>query len=204
MSLAHLAAELLAATPTPSPTGTKAAADGVAPAEAAKMVIGQTAEWFGPTLVYVFAWILDATALGTHSMRDRIAASAVYAASVAMISIYDWSDDIQGWFGGSYSWKLTGSLIAFLAHAAFVAVLLGEYWEKSKKPSKWLSGKYGIDGEVSKQNRINTKLWWISGLTAMTSVLSRGDSAVIVHWIAERLTGIWAGLATWGVHRLGG
>lgn len=205
MSLMHLAVELLAATPTPSPTGAAGAVSkAVAPAEAAKLTIGKTAEWFGPTLVYVFAWVLDATAFGTHSIRDRIAASAVYAASLAMIAIYGWSDDIQGWFGGSYSWHLAGSGIAFLAHVAFVWVLLGEYWEKSKKQAKWLAGKYGIDGEMSKQNRINTKLWWCAGLTAMTSVLARGDAGKLVHMIANLLTGIWAGLAEWGVQRLGG
>jgi hypothetical protein len=201
VSLVHMAVELLAATPTPSPTG---GGKPVAPADSVSITIGQTAEWFGPALVLAMAWLLDASAYGSHSARDRIASTAVYAGMVALISIYGWSDDIQGWFGGSYSWKLAGSAIAFVAHAAFLIAVFGENNENLKRPSKWIGGKFGFDGELSGKNRINTRLWWWATGCAATSVLARGAAGSAVHLVAYAITGIWAGIAVAATHFLGG
>lgn len=195
----HLLGELAAATPVPTPSPT------VAPAAPVEVKVGETGEWFGPTVFVIVSLLIDATAAGASAKRDRLAAVGSYVATLGFISIYGWSETIQGWFGGSWSWQLTGSAIALLAHLAFVAVLLGDKTKATKRIGTWLGGKVGFDSEAGNAvGRINTKLHAYAAAAACTYVLARGDFAAVPHTIGKVLTGAGAIFVNWLIDRLGG
>jgi hypothetical protein len=204
MSLSlHLYRLVAAVTPTPNPPpgGPKT----VAPAAPIRVKVGEVGEWFGPTAVLAVALILDATAAGSGAKRDRVAAALTYCATLGYISIYGWSDDVQGWFAGSWSMKLTGSIISFLAHAALIAIMIGDGSKWTKRINGWLGPRVGIgsaDGEAV--GKLNTKLHMAAAVAAMTYVLARGDAAVVPHTIGDTLTGASAVAVGWMIERLGG
>jgi hypothetical protein len=196
----HLLAEIAAATPSPSPSPGPAAA----PAHALQVAVGQGGEWFGPCLVLALSLALDWSALGSTALRDRIAAAGYYAASVAMISIFAWDDDIQSWFGGSWSWQLTGSAIAAVMHVALALAMFGSRWKWSKGVSKKIREAIHMEHADSTANRINGTLLSSSVAAGASSVLARGPMAGFVHFVAAALTGFWAWLGNGAVHLLGG
>jgi hypothetical protein len=184
----------LAATPTPP----------VAPAVAVDVRVGQAGQWFGPTVVLFLSLALDWSALGNVAIRDRIAAAGYYAASLSMISIFDWSDDIQGWFGGSWSWQLLGSAVAAVMHIGLVLALLGQRLKWSAGMATWIGDRVHLMHKDSTANRINGVLLSWAVAAAASSVLARGDAASLTGLVARALTGAWSVLANWAIARLGG
>lgn len=181
--------DVLASTPAPRPRPT------IAPAEPVQVAVGEVGEWFGPVLVFAAAFGLDWSALGSHSLRDKIAMLGYYAGTVSAISIFEWEDDVQGWFDASWSWNLTGAVIASVLHLCVLLAMFGTR-------IKWLSGLgkrvcdlAHIDSKDSSANRINTTLMMWSIAAGASSVLARGPSAGPIHWLGTLITGLWGWLA---------
>lgn len=190
-------ADLLAATPPPKPPP-------VAPAHPIAVRVGQGGEWFGPAVVLFVSLALDWSALGGAALRDRIAAAGYYASTLAMISIFEWQDDVQGWFGGSWSWQLTGSAIAAVLHLGLVIAMLGGRAKSLKGVSKKLRDVIHMEHADSTANRINSTLLTWAALAGTSSVLARGPMAGFVHLVGRALTGAWSWLANGVVTGLGG
>lgn len=167
--------------------------------------VGPVGEWFLPAVIIGMALGLDASAAGAAAKRDRLAAGLTYTGALGLIAVYQWADEIQGWFGESWSWRVFGSAISVLAHAGLVVVLLGEYMEKTKRIAAFLGPKVGVDGKMSSQvGKINTKLHLWATAAACSYVLARGDAGALPGFIGTSLTGISGALGMWVVHRLGG
>jgi hypothetical protein len=194
--LPHLIAELAAATPPPAPAA--------APATAIVVRVGQGGEWFGPSLVLAASLLLDWTAVGPVALRDRVAAAGYYSAAVAMISIFAWDDDIQGWFGGSWSWQLTGSAIAAVMHCGLLVAAIGHRWKWTAGMAKRLGKLIHLEHGDSTANRINSVLMGWAVTAGASSVLARGPMASFVHFVARALTGFWSWLGNVLVTALGG
>lgn len=185
---------LLAALTAPEPS----------PAIGVDVATGQAGEWFGPLFVLALAVALDWSAIGGNALRDRIAALGYYSATVSIISIYEWSDEVQAWFGGSWSWKITGSTIAAVVHLALVVVMIGTRNKWTAPVAGGIAKAIHIDSADSKAQRINTTLLAASVLAGTTSVLARGDIGGWVHNLATFITGMWSVIANFLIHRLGG
>lgn len=185
---------LLAALTAPEPS----------PAIGVDVATGQAGEWFGPLFVLALAVALDWSALGSNALRDRIAALGYYSATVSIISIYSWSDEVQGWFGGSWSWKITGSAIAAGVHLALVLVMIGTRFKWSAAVAGWIANTIHIDSADSKAQRINTTLLTASVIAGASSVLARGFIGGRVHDLATVITGLWSAIANLVINLLGG
>jgi hypothetical protein len=199
----HLLGELAASTPVPSPSPTGGLT--VAPAAPIDVKIGETGEWFGPAIVLIVALIVDATAASSAAKRDRVAAIGSYCAALGFISIYEWSEAIQGWFDGSWSWMLAGSFLALAAHVMFVAVLIGDASKWTKRLGGKIGPKIGLNSNESNEvGKINGKLHVAAAVAACSYTLARGDAAWIPHTIGQALTGASAVVVNWIIERLGG
>ncbi|MDQ1249627.1 MAG: hypothetical protein QG597_4002 [Actinomycetota bacterium] len=193
---------IAAVTPSPSPTDTGPA---LAPAAPMKIKVGEVGQWFGPAIVLVIAIGIDFSAAGDAAKRDRIAAVFTYCSALGFISIYRWSEAIQGWFDDSWSWALTGSALAVIAHVLFVAILIGDASKRTKRVSAKLGPLVGIASKESNAvGKFNTRLHIAAVITAATCVLARGDSAWIPHTIGRVLCGASALVVNWVIDRLGG
>jgi hypothetical protein len=197
----------------------------VGPALPAPARVGPVGEWFLPALIIGIALLIDATALGAAAKRDRFAAAMTYTGTIGFIGVYGWANDIQGWLGDTWSWRVAGSAVSVLAHAALVIVLVGDRIDRTKRLNAWLSGRVGVaaggsggqprtgasaaggatttasSGNVGK---INTKLHLWAAAAACTYVLARGDAAAIPRAIGTTLTTASGALGMWIVARLGG
>lgn len=182
---------LLAAVPPPSPP------------VAVTVHTGQSGEWFGPIIVLVTALILDWSALGPVSPRDRLACAGYYSSGLSVISIFGWASVIQSWFT-SWSWQLGGSAVAFLAHLGLVLAFFGT----RLKPVSGIATKVmefiHLEHKDSSANRINTTLMTWSFLAAASSVLARGPLSWFTVGVAHGLTGLWSWLGNILVSGLGG
>lgn len=186
-------AGLLAAAPTPGPP---------LPAPAS---VGPVGEWLLPAVIIGLALLLDATAAGPAAKRDRVAAALTYTGTLGLISVYGWSDDIQGWMGSSWSWTIVGSAIAFLAHVALVLVLVGDRFERTKRISAWLQGKACFDHKDGNAvGRLNSGLHLRAAAVACTYVLARGDAAALPKGVGGVLTHVSGVVVMAIVRKLGG
>lgn len=196
--------DILAATPVPVPKpSTAPTAD---PALPAVVKIGPADEWFGPTLVLAISLIVDASVIGKQPTRREVASFiGTYCATLGFISIYGWSDDVQSWFGGSWSWQLTGSALAVLAHIVFGALIVGEGHDWSKRIAAKAGPRVGFGSKDSTAvGRICTKLHVAAAMCACTYVLARGPLAFIPHKIGSTLSAGVAQVIRLLIHGLGG
>ena len=206
-------------------TAALAAPPPIGPALPAPAHIGPVGEWFLPALIIAIALGLDATAVGGAAKRDRIAAALTYTGALGFIAVYGWATTIQGWVGDSWSWRITGSAVAWVVHAGLVVVLVGPWIEKTKKQSAWLSSRVGVtvvaaagassaaptarpagdgSGPSAAVGRVNTKLHLWAAAAACTYVLARGDAAWVPEHVGKLLTTVSGALGMWVVARLGG
>jgi hypothetical protein len=198
----HLYRLYTVVSPSPSPTGGSKA---VAPAAPINVRVGEAGEWFGPAVVLAIGLGLDISAAGDSAKRDRAAAVLTYCATLGFISIYKWSEAIQGWFDDTWSWKLAGSFLAVAAHVLFVAVLVGDWSKYTKRVGGKLGPKIGLNSKESNEvGKLNTKLHIAAAIAAGSYVLARGDAAWIPHTIGGVLTGGSAIFVNWVIERLGG
>jgi hypothetical protein len=194
----NLLAEIAAASPSPAPPPP------VAPTHPIAVRVGQGGEWFGPCVVMFASLVLDWSALGGVALQDRIAAAGYYSATLAMISIFEWSDDVQGWFGGSWSWKLTGSTIAAVLHVGLVIAMIGARSKWFKGVSKKIRDVIHMEHADSTANRINGTLLTWAAMAGTSSVLARGPITGFINLVGHILTGAWSWLANGLVGLLGG
>jgi len=171
---------------------------------AVNIASGHPSEWFGPAVVASIALALDWSAIGSNALRDRVAALGYYAATTSIISIYGWEGAIRGWFAGSWSWTLTGALIAAIMHAGLVLALVGQYSKTTSSIAKRVSKIAHIDHADSSATRINSTLLWTAVLAGMSSVLARGPLGDVVTQISTMITGMWSAIGTALVNGLGG
>lgn len=213
----QLLAEVAAASPPPAPPL-------VGPALPAPSHVGPVGEWFLPAVIIGIAIALDATKGGAAAKRDRVAVALTYAGTLGLISVYGWAHTIQGWVGDTWSWRITGSAIAFAVHVCLAVVLVGPWVEKVQRQSAWLSAKVGVGGGSSSGGttsrsattgrtapasggavgKLNTKLHLWAVAAACTYVLARGDAARFPELVGTVLTGISGAIGMWVVARFGG
>ena len=135
--------------------------------------------------------VIDLTAVGEDSLRDRIAGVLYYGATVASIAFFGWSKEIQSAVigmnitGQLIDGALIASAIAFFAHLYLIAVIFAG--------AGWLNGvrthatkMLGIGHK--RKGRLNTKIMFSFPVVALTVPLAAGPLGYLIGFVAKLTT----------------
>lgn len=135
--------------------------------------------------------VVDFSALGDDSIRDRIAGVLYYGASVAVIAFFGLSKTIQDIAigmnvkGQMIDGALIASIISGIAHLYLLSVIFaGASW--LSKVRGYATQTFGIG--LKRTGRLNTKIMFTFPVVALTVPLAAGPVGFLIGLIAKLTT----------------
>jgi hypothetical protein len=164
--------------------------------------IGQAGAWIGPLLVGGLAAALDASAIGAHAWRDRIAVCGYYAAAISFVTLLG----LAGWERSmftDYNWRMAGAVASLVTHGALLLAMFGGLIGPTRALSAEIAKKikFGSDA-TAKVNQ--TLLGWTVAAAVTAPMAGTGGWGAVVDAIAAGTTGMWGAIVGTVMSWLGG
>lgn len=167
------------------------------------VTVGQAGAWIGPLLVGGLAAALDASGIGSHAWRDRLAVCGYYASAISFVTLLG----LAGWereMFSDYNWRMAGAVASLVTHGALLLAMFGTLLGPTRAASKSIAARIKL-GNAEAASKVNQTLLAWTVAAAVTAPMSGSKGwGNVVDAIATATTGMWSGLVAAVMSWLGG